>query len=250
MDDLAQLLGIALDQQGLGIEFGDDGHGGGGIAAPAAVAVAMAVVQVELHHVVDQGIEVHGFEFGGRQPGVITELVDQPLHRVDLVDDGLDGFGEQQLFGLAHLAGELHFQALGRQLDGRERVLDFMRQPARHLAPGLRALGRDHFGNIVEHQQELLGAGHPGAARDQRDGVVGGAGHGRVEFERLLPVLQRVRCPVAEVIGELGQHVFGEHAQARHLAERLAVVGRERRAQDARGARGCWTGCCRARPAR
>ena len=41
-----------------------------------------------------------------------------------------------RLVGALELGLELVLQALGRQLDRRQRVLDLVREPARHLAPG------------------------------------------------------------------------------------------------------------------
>ena len=166
---------------------------------------------VELQHIAHECIEVHRHQLGSRQARIVAKFVDQPLHGVHLVNDGFYRLGEQRLLGRADLAVELHFKALGRQLDGRERILDFMRKPARHLAPGLRALSRHHVGNIVEHQQILFGTRHFRAPRNERDGVVAGAVPGGMEFKRLLPVRQRVRCVVAEVFGELRQHILGKN---------------------------------------
>jgi hypothetical protein len=113
-------------------------------------------------------------QFGRRQACVIAELVDQPFHGIDLVNDGLDGLGEDGLFSVRQLARQLHFKPLGRQLDGRQRILDFVRQPARHLAPGLRTLGRNDFRDVVKHQQSRL-IGQLGTPRDQAGGVLPGA---------------------------------------------------------------------------
>ncbi len=119
----------------------------------------------------------------------------------DLVSD--------RLLGLAHLAGQLHLQPLGRQLDRRQRVLDLVRQPPRHLAPGLGALRRHDLGDVVEHQQPraLPGdRGHFGAARHQRHGVLRRAGLRGVELERLLPVVQAVLLALVHVFVELLLH--------------------------------------------
>ena len=55
--------------------------------------------------------------------------------------------------GVGELAFELELQPLGRQLDRRQRVLDLVREPARHLAPRRRALRRHDLGDVVEHHQ-------------------------------------------------------------------------------------------------
>ena len=70
-------------------------------------------------------------EIGAGQAGVVAEFIDQPLHGLHLIDDGGHGFVQHLAFGLGQLAGQLVRQPLGRELNGRERVFDFVRQPPR-----------------------------------------------------------------------------------------------------------------------
>ena len=132
---------------------------------------------------------------GGRQAGVVAELVHQPLHRIHLIDDGAHGLGQHSLFARFQTVHQLHFQTLGRELDGRERILDFMGQTARHLGPGLRALRRNQRRHILEHQQAHIadgGIGQQCAPQYQRDHVMLQAFvRGGVELQRMLPVLVR-----------------------------------------------------------
>jgi hypothetical protein len=51
-----------------------------------------------------------------------------------------------------HAAQELAPHALRGQLDRRQRILDLVRQAARHLAPGRVALRLQQRGDVVEHQ--------------------------------------------------------------------------------------------------
>ena len=53
------------------------------------------------------------------------------------------------LFGI-HLVQIAVAQAVGRELDWGQRVLDLMGQTTRHLAPGGILLCRDQFGDIIE----------------------------------------------------------------------------------------------------
>ncbi|MDT4841471.1 hypothetical protein FQZ97_753240 [compost metagenome] len=113
-----------------------------------------------------------------------------------------------------------------------------MREAARHLAPGLRALGRDDFGNVVEHQQPRI-ARQLGAARHDVDGVVllRQVVAGGVQFEGVLPVIEAVLHALDQELVELLLHLGTEIGQPRHIDQRLAFIGGERRAQHAGGAR-------------
>lgn len=137
--------------------------------------------------------------------------------------------------GRLYLAVEFHGQALGRELDGRERVLDFVREAARDLAPGLGALGGHHFRDVVEHQQAFV-VGQQGAARDEGDAFVEGRGAVRAELEGLLPVAAFVLRLVGQEALELLQHAAAKGLQSRHLGQWLAHVHGQRRVQDARRA--------------
>src|SRR5262249_1426474 len=60
--------------------------------------------------------------------------------------------------GRLHGAEELLPQAVGRELDGRQWILDLVRQAARHLAPGGIALRLQERRDVVEHDDEAAGA--------------------------------------------------------------------------------------------
>ena len=81
VDDLAQLLCVPLDGWAGGVQLGHHGH-------------MRVLVVVQLQHVQHQGVEVHGVQFGAGQAGVVTELVHQALHGIDLVHYSFDGLGE------------------------------------------------------------------------------------------------------------------------------------------------------------
>ena len=53
-----------------------------------------------------------------------------------------------------HAAEQPAAQAVGRQLDRRQRVLDLVREPPRHLAPGGIALRLQQRGDVVEHDHD------------------------------------------------------------------------------------------------
>ena len=194
-------------------------------------------VVIQLHDLGYQRVQIHGLELGRGQAGVITELIDETLHGVHLIHDGFDRLGQNGLLRWCHFAGEFHFQPLGRQLDGRQRVLDFMRKSPRHLAPGLRALGRHDFGNVVKHQQAGI-ARQLGAAGNQRDHVTRrrrAPRQGRAQLKRMLPAVQPVLGALTQERIELALHVRGEFLQALNLAEAAAFICGERRAQDTGG---------------
>ena len=129
-------------------------------------------------------------------------------------------------------------QALGRQLDRRERVLDLVREAARDLAPGDRALGRDHVGDVVEHDDEAAARPHrqARAAREQGEVVaVFGAGTAR-DLDLLLPVPApapaargRLRALRREGPGDGA----GKHFQPLDRVERTAGQRRDVDLQDA-----------------
>mmetsp|Transcript_53686 Transcript_53686/g.126315 ORF Transcript_53686/g.126315 Transcript_53686/m.126315 type:complete len:732 (-) Transcript_53686:1050-3245(-) len=223
VDDLAQLAGVALDAGQVGPQVGDQ--------SPVLLRLG-----IEAQDLLDQRIEIQRLELGRRQAGVVAELVDQLLHRLHLVDDGGHRAHQHGLVGAFELGLQLVLQTLGRQLDGRQRVLDLVGQPAGDLAPGRRALGRDDLGDVIEHDQaRALGQGRPAHQQAQR--LLLGI---ELKLEGLLPelavhvALGRVG---AEVLLEAGIEGGRELGQPGHLGQRPADIGRQRQAQDARGAR-------------
>ena len=61
---------------------------------------------------------------------------------------------------------QLAAQALGRELDRRQRVLDLVRDPARHLAPRFHPLDLGHLADVLEkqHRAQIAVADRPSSA--------------------------------------------------------------------------------------
>ena len=87
---------------------------------------------------------------GFRHPGKLGELVNDPPQITGLPDNNAGHL--VQLLGVVplHIAAKLAFDAFSRQLDGRERVLDFMGNAARNIAPGRHPLGADQIGHVIK----------------------------------------------------------------------------------------------------
>ena len=133
------------------------------------------------------------------------------------------------------LVDQLHLHALGRQLDRRQRILDLVRQPARHLAPRDSPLRRNHLRDVVEHDDVAR-------ARRRAEGAILAPATSAVRPSATLPArLTSICCchesfgvpasacsakPVSKCGGKLA--VDSPAAGARCLAERPD--------QDARGA--------------
>ena len=54
-------------------------------------------------------------------------------------------------------AADIPSDALGRKLNRRERVLDFVRQPPRDFAPRARLLRAHDFCEVLDHENETAG---------------------------------------------------------------------------------------------
>ena len=117
---------------------------------------------VQIHDLGDQLVQVEAREVHVRRPRVFAEGVDHLLHRIHLRDDGVRRALEHLRILRVHAAQELAPHALGRQLNRRERVLDLVREAARHLAPGRVALRLQQGRDVVEHQH------HAGRAARRR----------------------------------------------------------------------------------
>ena len=127
---------------------------------------------------------------------ILAERVDHLLHRIDLRDDGVRRALEDLRVLRIHAAEELAPHALRRQLDGRQRILDLVRQAPRHLAPGRIALRLQQRGDVVEHQHHarraagVVGQRRAGAHQHALAGV-------RQQLDLLAPVEiapRRRRC--------------------------------------------------------
>ena len=135
----ADLLAVDLDGRQAGIELRVEGDVLGAVVARDGVG--------------DDAVQVAGLGVRRRKPREVRELVDQQLEAVDLAGDGVDAFVEDlDVVGIRGGARpEAAPDALRRELDRRERVLDLVGDPARHLAPGDHALHLDRLRVVVEH---------------------------------------------------------------------------------------------------
>ena len=121
--------------------------------------------------------------------------------------------------------------ALGRELDRRQRVLDLVRQAARHLAPGFGTLRRDDLGDVVEHHQPRL------LRHGRRRAPAGSASRARARSAvRRRPATGRARRPRGSQPATRSARPprWAKPSQAGHFVEAPAAVGRQRQAQDAR----------------
>ena len=121
---------------------------------------------------------------------------------------------------------ELDGEALGRQLDRRQRVLDLVREAPRDLGPRRVALRQHQLGNVVEHDDVARVAARRSsrdAAHQQRPRQAGHA--------ESAPRAATVRRGAAEAFG----HEFGERRERRQPPSpvRQRDAGRARRAAAA-----------------
>ncbi len=217
MEHLAQARGFALDDE----RFGRKGQ-----------RDVRAQIVVQREHVVQEGAEVDRLHRSrARLPRVDRKVVDHVLHRGDLRDDRLRAARQRLPVGPFEAPRELALEALGRELDRRQRVLDLVREPARDLAPRRVALRLREIGDVVEHDD---------VAGDRRDRQARAAHQQRAHQvrDRQLRLLLPLR--VAARAKALGDEL-GERRQRRQLAppvgERGAGQLGERLLQDHRGAR-------------
>ena len=114
-------------------------------------------MRVQLAQLRDQRIDVEARDLHARRARVFAERVHHLLHRFDLLDDGVRGAIEQLAFapfGLQILAA----QPLGGELNRRQRILDLVREPPRHFAPGRVALRLQQRRDVVEHDRVAVRA--------------------------------------------------------------------------------------------
>ena len=77
------------------------------------------------------------------------EFVDHPFDVVDLPDDGVRALVEN-FPALENMPTVTSLQALGRELDRRQRIPDLVRDATRHVRPSGGALGGDQVADVVE----------------------------------------------------------------------------------------------------
>ena len=107
---------------------------------------------VERQRLGDELREIRRHRSRGRHPRELRELVDQTLERFDFPDDRGRALVDE-FTGAGRASGEMAAQTLGRELNRRQRVLDFVREPPRHFTPRRHFLGPDEWRHIIEHQQ-------------------------------------------------------------------------------------------------
>ena len=90
-----------------------------------------------------------GAQFRFRHTGKFRKLVDDPAQIPGLADDHI-GILLQRFRLIANHRGKLAFQPFGGQLDRGQRVLDFMGNPASHIAPCGHSLGGNQIGDIIK----------------------------------------------------------------------------------------------------
>ena len=136
---------------------------------PAASTVSMRdrarAGAVEVEHVRDHLVDVGRAQARLRHARELAELVDDAAQRAQLVEDGVARLAEQLAEargGLPSLLLERAPQRLDRELDGEDRVLQLVRQAARHLAPGGDALGLQQ---PLARRAQLRGHGGEGAGQ-------------------------------------------------------------------------------------
>ena len=97
-------------------------------------------------------------KLGGGHPGEGGELIHHPPDIAHLADDSV-GAAVKGFKIAGDLLAVFAAQPFGRKLDGGQRVLDLVRYPASHIAPGGVALGRDEAGDVVEGQYKPVRVG-------------------------------------------------------------------------------------------
>ena len=96
-----------------------------------------------------------------RHAGKGGELIDHAADVADMADDGVGALREGLGIG-GDLPREAPLQPFGGELDRRQRVLDLVRDAARHIGPGRLALRRLQLGDVVEgHARSRRAPRHP-----------------------------------------------------------------------------------------
>lgn len=117
---------------------------------------------VKLHNLFNKRFQIKLVIVRGTDLGIETEIIDHLLHGRNLIDDRLCRALEDLLVTTLEFGADFHLDTLCGQLNRRQRILDFMGQTARYLAPrfrfAVRTQARSHHqkqSNIPErHQSE------------------------------------------------------------------------------------------------
>ena len=140
-----------------------------------AYRVRKLAAGIQLKDFADQRIQIQRLQHRRWCLRIVSEIVHHLLHRQHLVDDGIGAARKQCRIASFELLVQLHLQSLGRELYRRQRILDLVRQTARNLGPGDRALPGDHVADVIKHHNVPAGRAHRQlrAAHQQRDLAVG-----------------------------------------------------------------------------
>src|SRR6202042_2540445 len=133
---------------------------------------------------------------------------------------------ENLRIALVHAGQQAAAQALGGQLYRRERILDLVRQAARHFAPGRVALRLQERGDVVEHDDEThvaVLAGERGAGAHER-----AAPGDTVEVKLFAPLL----AAAGEAHRERGDELAEALVAAGQLRQGASGGGRQIRAEN------------------
>ena len=111
---------------------------------------------IERQRLVQERVQVGRYRARGRHARELRELVHQPLERLDFADDRRRAFVDERTRRLGRLR-EMASEPLGAELNRRQRVLDLVRQPPRHLTPGRGSLRANERRDVVEDHHHAVG---------------------------------------------------------------------------------------------
>ena len=113
---------------------------------------ALRTTFVQRHHLTEELVHLQRLYLQLARFRIVGKVVDHGLHRLDLLHDSVSRAIEHLRVFRRQLTQVFAAQALGRQLDRRQRILDLMCQAPRHLSPGGVTLRLEQLGDIVEYQ--------------------------------------------------------------------------------------------------
>jgi hypothetical protein len=164
---------------------------------------------VKIHDFGNQLVQIEAREMHVRRPRIFAEGIDHLLHRIHLGDDGVGGAFEYLRILRIHAAEKFALHALGGQLDRRQRILDFVRQAARDLAPGRIPLRLQQGRNVVEYQHHARRAAE--VVRQRRAGA---HEHALAGFRQELVLLAPIELSGVEPQFDRGKELAEQRAAA------------------------------------
>ena len=111
---------------------------------------------VKLHNLFNKRFQIKLVIVRGTDLGIETEIIDHLLHGRNLIDDRLCRALEDLLVTTLEFGADFHLDTLCGQLNRRQRILDFMGQTARYLAPRFGSLCGHKRGHIIKNNQISL----------------------------------------------------------------------------------------------